>query len=374
MHAFLSSLARIRTLILKEFLTLLKDPKTRFLVIGPPIVQFFVFGYAATFDLDRVRYAVVDECRSPESRELLSRFAGSPTFRLVGELDSNQAVEDLIDRQGARLVLHVPPTFSRDLLAGRPTQLQVILDGRNSNVAGIALGYVNAIVAQYNAERATGIVAAPSLQAVGRAWFNENLRSRWFIVSALGGEITAVVVLLLTGLSVSREREFGTFDQLLVAPFSPPEILIGKAVPPLVFGMMDGLLLSTAAVLWYGVPFRGSILALLTVLALFMVSVVGVGLFISSLSSTMQQSLLGTFIFLMPAIILSGFTTPIENMPGWLQIATYANPLRYVVGACREIFLHGATLPMVRPLLWPMVVIAGTALSAAGWLFRHRME
>lgn len=374
MRAFFSSLARIRTLILKEFLTLLKDPKTRFLVIGPPIVQFFVFGYAATFDLDRVRYAVVDECRSPESRELLSRFAGSPTFRLVGELDSNQAVGELIDRQGTRLVLHVPPTFSRDLLAGRPTQLQVILDGRNSNVAGIALGYVNTIVAQYNAERATGIVATPSLRAVGRAWFNENLRSRWFIVSALGGEITAVVVLLLTGLSVSREREFGTFDQLLVAPFSPPEILIGKAIPPLVFGMIDGLLLSTAAVLWYGVPFRGSIVALVAVLALFMVSVVGVGLFISSLSSTMQQSLLGTFIFLMPAIILSGFTTPIENMPGWLQIATYANPLRYVVAACREIFLHGSTLPMVQPLLWPMVLIAAASLIAAGWLFRHRLE
>jgi ABC-2 type transport system permease protein len=291
-------------------------------------------------------------------------------------LASDREVRDLIDRQGARLVLHVPPTFSRDLHAGQPAQLQVILDGRNSNVSSVALGYVNAIVAQYNAERGAAspvltLTNAPALQQVNRAWFNSNLRSRWFMLSALGGQITMVVVLLLAGLSVSREREFGTFDQLLVAPFRPGEILLGKALPPMLCGVFDGLLLAAAAVFWFGVPFRGSIVALIVALSVFVICVVGVGLFISALSSTMQQSLLGTFIFVMPSVILSGFTTPIENMPHWLQLTTYVNPLRYVVTACRQIFLQGGTTSTT-PQLWPMALIAIVTLTAATWLFRHK--
>ena len=371
------TLVRIGTLVIKEFLAIVKDPKSRFVVIGPPIIQFFVFGYAATFDLHNVRYAVFDEDRSVESRQLLSRFQGSPTFRLVGELSSDREIGGLIDRQGVRLVLHIPQTFSRDLHAGRPAQVQVIVDGRNSNVASVALGYANAIVAQYNAERGrtlTGsdLSAASPLQLVDRAWFNTDLQSRWFIVSALGGLIAMIVVLLLSGLSVSREREFGTFDQLLVAPFRSGEILLAKALPPMACGMFDALLLATAAVFWFGVPFRGSLLGLVVALSVFIVSVVGVGLFISSLSSTMQQSLLGSFMFIMPNVILSGFTTPIENMPPWLQWGTLINPLRYIVTACREVFLQGGTLSTIWPQLWPMALIAAATLAAATWLFRHR--
>ncbi len=372
------ALLRIATLVVKEFLAIMKDPKSRIVVIGPPIIQFFVFGYAATFDLNNVRYAVRDEDRSVESRELLSRFQGSPTFRLVGELGSDREISDLIDRQGVRLVLHIPQTFSRDLHAGRPAQIQAIVDGRNSNVAAVALGYASGIVAQYNAERAETVAASapnaarPTLQLVDRAWFNPNLQSRWFIVSALGGLIAMIVVLLLSSLSVSREREFGTFDQLLVAPFRSGEILLAKALPPMVCGLFDALLLAAAAVLWFGLPFRGSLLALVVALSVFIVSVVGVGLFISSLSSTMQQSLLGSFMFIMPNVILSGFTTPIQNMPQWLQWGTLINPLRYIVAACREVFLQGGTLATIWPQLWPMALIAAATLASATWLFRHR--
>ena len=372
------ALLRIATLVVKEFLAIMKDPKSRIVVIGPPIIQFFVFGYAATFDLNNVRYAVRDEDRSVESRELLSRFQGSPTFRLVGELGSDREISDLIDRQGVRLVLHIPQTFSRDLHAGRPAQIQAIVDGRNSNVAAVALGYASGIVAQYNAERAETVAASapnaarPTLQLVDRAWFNPNLQSRWFIVSALGGLIAMIVVLLLSSLSVSREREFGTFDQLLVAPFRSGEILLAKALPPMVCGLFDALLLAAAAVLWFGLPFRGSLLALVVALSVFIVSVVGVGLFISSLSSTMQQSLLGSFMFIMPNVILSGVTTPIQNMPQWLQCGTLINPLRYIVAACREVFLQGGTLATIWPQLWPMALIAAATLASATWLFRHR--
>jgi ABC-2 type transport system permease protein len=181
-----------------------------------------------------------------------------------------------------------------------------------------------------------------------------------------------VVVIVLTSLSVAREREFGTFDQLLVAPFSPHEILIGKAVPGMLFGVADGLLMSLAAVLWFGIPFRGSMFCLVLILATFVLSIVGVGLFISSLSRTMQQGLLGAFIFMMPAVILSGFVTPLANMPQWLQQATIINPMRYVVIALRQVFLEGAGFSIVWPQLVPLLLSAVVMLPLAGWFFRHR--
>jgi len=372
----MTALRRILALIGKEFVLILKDPKSRVVVIGPPLIQFFVFGYAATFDVRHVRYAVLDECRTAESRRLLAAFAGSESFALVRSLAGAGEVAGVVDRQEARLVLHLGPTFSRDLALGRPARLQVIVDGRNSNVALIALGYVGQIVEEFNRALAAEdpARAGPGVLLVDRAWFNPNLQSRWFIVSALGGVISMVVVVIITSLAVAREREFGTFNQLLVAPFTAGEILVGKSVPGMVFGLLDALLFALGAVLWFEVPFRGTVAALVAALAVFVLSVVGVGLFVSSLSLTMQQGLLGAFVFLMPAVILSGFTTPIENMPGWLQTGTLANPMRYVVVALRKIFLQGAGVAEVWPEIWPMAVIAAVTLPAAAWLFRHRAQ
>jgi ABC-2 type transport system permease protein len=372
-------LQRILTLIGKEFAMVMRDPKSRLVVIGPPIIQFFIFGYAATFDLTNVRYAVLDESRTPASRDLLARFEGSDNFDLVRTLESSQEIDQEINAQQARLVLHVPADFDQQLTQAGPAELQVILDGRNSNVASIALSYVNTIVQQHSSEisvsRDPSIAAnAAGLELLERAWFNENLLSRWYIVSALGGVISMVVVTLLASLSVAREREFGTFDQLLVAPFRPTEILIGKATPGIAFGLADSLLLSAGAVYWFEVPFRGTLLALLAALTMFIIAIVGIGLFISSLSTTMQQGLLGSFVFVMPAVILGGFTTPIENMPPWLQTATLANPLRYVVAALRQVFLEGADVVAIAPQLWPMAIIVALTLPAAGWMFRHRAE
>ena len=368
-------LRRMLALIAKEFILILKDPKSRFVVIGPPLIQFFIFGYAATFDVRQVRYAVLDECRTPESRQLLAAFDGSDSFIRVQSLIHSQESPDVLDREAARMVIHVGPTFSRNLHDGRPAQLQVIVDGRNSNVALIALGYVGQIVEDYNrqlaAERPAQTVA-PRVELVDRAWFNPNLQSRWFIVSALGGVISMVVVMILTSLSVAREREFGTFNQLLVAPFAVGEILVGKSIPGICFGMLDALLFALGAVLWFEVPFRGTVTALVCVLGMFVLAIVGVGLFVSSLSMTMQQGLLGAFVFIMPAVILSGFTTPIENMPNWLQIGTRINPMRYVVAALRQVFLQGSSVRDVWPLIWPMAVIAAVMLPAAAVLFRNR--
>lgn len=364
-------LRRILTLIGKEFAMVMRDPKSRFVVIGPPLIQFFVFGYAATYDLTNVSYAVLDESHSAQSRALLSRFEGNDHFTLVQTLMSEKQIAQVINPEKVRLVLHIPQDYAEKITKAEPAQVQVILDGRNSNVASIALGYVSTIISQENASIAVQS-NRPLPQLVDRAWFNENMNSHWYILSALGGVISMVVVTTLTSLSVAREREFGTFDQLLVAPFGPTEILIGKAMPGLVFGLMDSLLLSLAAIFWFGVPMRGSVLALVAVLCLFVLAIVGVGLFISSLSMTMQQALLGSFVFIMPSVILGGFTTPIQNMPMWLQDMTLVNPLRYVVIALRQVFLQGAQITDVWPQLWPMALIAMLTLPLAGWMFRHR--
>jgi ABC-2 type transport system permease protein len=377
MVEMVATLRRILALIRKEFASIFKDPRSRMVLIGPPLIQFFVFGYAATFDVKNVRYAVLDEDRSSESRDLLSRLQGSENFECVQTLASDEEIDTVINRQRARVVVHIGPDFSRNIHNGVPTTVQVILDGRNSNVALIALGYIGTLVEQFDRELATrgqtGTGGAGVLLAE-RAWYNANLQSRWFIVSGLGGVISMVIVMIVTGLSIAREREFGTFDQLLVAPFRPGEILIGKSIPGMLFGLLDALLFSVGAVLWFEVPFRGTITALLLALACFIVTIVGVGLLVSALSMTMQQALLGSFVFMMPAVILSGFTTPIENMPHWLQIGTHLNPVRYIIRALREIFLEGAGVPMIWPQLWPLLLIACVTLPAAAWMFRHRSQ
>lgn len=366
---------RILALVVKEFVLILKDPKSRFVIIGPPLIQFVVFGYAATYDLKDVRYAVLDECRTALSRQLLAKVDGSGIFTLTGDLSSQNQIPEYIDREQARLVIHIPADFDRKLSLSQPITIQVVTDGRTPNVALIALGYISTIVQQFNGELVSqGMVRGDraALEIVDRAWFNGNLRSRWFIVSALGGIISMVVVIILTSLSVAREREFGTFDQLLVAPFTPAEILVGKSLPGIIFGLMEALIFSVGAVYWFHVPFRGTITALVVAMLCFIVTMVGVGLFISSLSTTMQQGLLGSFVFIMPAVTLSGLATPVENMPLWLQRADMINPVRHIIVALRSIFLQGADLAMVWPFIWPLLVIATVSLSLAAWLFRAR--
>ena len=368
-------LHHILALVGKEFLLIMKDPKSRFIIIGPPLIQFFVFGYAATYDLKDVRYAVLDESRSAISRQLLDRIDGSGIFRLTHDLQDQQQIAEIIDREQARLVIRIGKDFQEKIMQSGQAEVQVIADGRNPNVSMIALGYLGTIVQGFNKDLIQrGVVKAtgPGLELVERAWFNGNLQSRWFIVSALGGIISMVVVMILTSLSVAREREFGTFDQLLVAPFTPGEILIGKSLPGIIIGLLDALIFAAGAVYWFHVPFRGTVTALVVSLLLFIITMVGVGLLISSLSKTMQQGLLGAFVFMMPSVTLSGLATPIENMPLWLQQADLVNPLRYIIIALRSIFLQGFDLPAVWPHIWPLLILASVTLSLSAWLFRAR--
>jgi ABC-2 type transport system permease protein len=367
-------LKRIQALMVKEFLALLKDKRSRVVVFVPPILQLLVFGYAATFDLNHIRFAVYNEDGGQASRDLLARFEGSANFRRVAVLTHEEEIAPQIDGRNVLLVLHVGPQFSRELLAGRPGPMQALVDGRNSNTAALALNYVNSIVAAFNVdwlERSGG--AAPPVRLETRAWFNPNLLSRWFIVPGIVGLLTLVVTTLVTALSVAREREQGTFDQLLVTPFRPGEILIGKALPGFIIGFFEATLIILVATFWFGIPLRGSILTLYAGLFCFLLSTVGMGLMISSLAVTQQQGLLGAFLFLVPSILLSGFATPIANMPYWVQQLTYLNPMRYFLVLLRGVFLEGAPAIQLLGQLWPMALIGLVNLFAAATLFRRRL-
>lgn len=365
---------RIQALVIKEFLAVLRDKASRMVLIGPPIIQLMVFGYAASFDLEHIPYAVFNQDSGFAARELLAGFSGSPTFEQVATLTHQAQIAPLIDNRDALLVLHIGQQFTRDLLTDQPARLQVLIDGRNSNTASLALNDVNGVLTAFNRDWAAahGQRGPPAALAV-RAWFNPNLRSRWFIVPGIVALLTLVVTLLVTGLSVAREREMGTFDQLLVTPLRPFEILLGKAIPGFVIGVVEAGFIMLMAVFWFQVPFVGSLLALLLGLFLFLLAAIGIGLMISSLAVTQQQGLLGVFLFLVPAIILSGFATPIANMPEAVQAITYLNPMRYFLIIVRGVFLEGSTVSMLTPQYWPLALIGLISMGAAGWLFRHRM-
>jgi ABC-2 type transport system permease protein len=369
-----SSWQRVRALIRKEFLAVLKDRKARFVLIVPPFIQLVVFGYAATFDLKEVPYALYNEDGGAAARNLAAAVRGSPHFQQVAQLSRVGEIAPLIDGRSALLVVHIGPQFSRDLLSGRPARVQIIIDGRNSNTALIALNYARTIVSQFNDEwREKNGLPGPPAALETRAWFNPNLDSRWFFVPGIIGVITLLVTMLTTALSVAREREQGTFDQLLVTPMRPVEILLGKALPGFIIGIAEATLIIAVATLWFDVPLLGSLGVLYIGLALFLLSAVGMGLFISSLAVTQQQGLLGAFLFMVPAVILSGFATPIANMPEAVQYFTLLDPLRYFLIILRKVFLEGVSFDILLHQFWPMAVIGVASLAAASWLFRHRL-
>ena len=370
----MNTLWQMFALVRKEFLALLRDPRSRLVLVAPPFIQLLVFGYAATFDLNDVPVAVYNQDRGSLSRELLARIDGSPAFRIVHRVDRERQLQALIDNREVMLVLAMQQDFTRNIEQGRSASLQALLDGRNSNSALIALGYLRNILIDFNRtqQQRQGGPPLPAVMEV-RAWYNENMASRWFIVPGIVGLLLLVVTLVITGLSIAREREAGTFDQLLVTPLRPAQILIGKSIPGILIGLVESGFIISVAVLWFDIPLRGSIGALYLGILLFLLSAVGVGLMISAISVTQQQALLGAFLFLVPAVILSGFATPIANMPQVVQWLSYLDPLRYFLVIVRGVFLEGDSYSLLLHQYWPMALIGGVSLGLAGWLARHRM-
>ena len=365
---------QVLALIQKELLAILRDARSRMVLIGPPLIQLMVFGYAASFDLNHVPVAIYDQDASRASAELVHRFTGSPTFTVEAMLHSGRRIDRLIDSRRVKMVLVIDRRFSRNLLTGRPARVQLIVDGRNSNTALVTEGYANTILGDFSAAWASAHGGpAPAAVLDLRTRYNPSLASRWFIVPGIVALLTQVVTLLVVALSVAREREMGTFDQLLVTPLRQIDILLGKGIPGVLIGVLEATAIILAAVFWFHVPLRGGLAPLYAGLMLFVIAVTGVGLAISALSATQQQALLGAFLFMVPSIILSGFATPIANMPASVQWLTYVNPMRYFLIIVRGVFLQGAGFGELAPQFWPMAAIGLVTLAAAGWLFRKRV-
>ena len=402
----LESILRIMALTRKELLAVLKDPRGRFTLFAPPVIQCLIFGYAASYDLTDIPYAVLDQDRSAASRELLFRLEGSGMFHRTAEVNRLADLKAAVNDRRALLAIQIDQEFERRLQNGTPAEVQVLADGRNSNTAGTAMGYFGAIVDAFNAdwrashappssegarerggEGATaqslplspspGLLLPPSVvrgvQVSTRAWFNPNLETRWNMIPALIGTLTMLQTLLLTAMSVAREREQGTFDQLLVTPFRPAEIMAGKAIPSVLIGMVQATAILLVAQLWFRIPFVGSFVTLYLGIALFLLAAVGIGLLVSSIAATMQQAMLYSFMVNMPFALLSGLTTPLSSMPEFLQKLTWINPLRYGIDIAHRVYLEGAGLHELLPDLWPLAAISLVTLPVASWMFRHRL-
>jgi ABC-2 type transport system permease protein len=351
---------RILTMLRKEFRSVFRDPRMRMVIFGVPVLQTLIFGYAVTMDVRHVRLVLLDRDRTPASRTLVARFTGSDYFDVVAQVDTEAAASRMIDAAAVSAVLQVNAGYQANLDAGRPAPVQLVVDGSDSNTARLVLNYSSVIASTYNNElvldaalrRAGRTVAVGSVDLRSRAWFNENLESRNYFVPGVMALLVMLISLMLTGMAIVREKEVGTIEQIMVTPIRPLEFILGKFAPFIVIGFVDVLLVTLIGVFWFEIPIRGSFPLLLLGTACFLLTTLGIGLFISTVSSTQQQAMMTTFFFFFPAMLLSGFIYPIANMPPIVQALTYLNPLRYFLVIIRGVFLKGIGFE----LLWPQVV------------------
>jgi ABC-2 type transport system permease protein len=357
------SFLRIRRMVAKELRQTFRDPMSIRMIFGAPIVMLVLFGYAVNTDVRNVDTFVVDHDHTMESRSLVDAFTSSGYFRVVGASDRPADLGRALDRGKARVGLEIPARFAADLKAGHSPAVQLIMDGTNSNTGTVAAGYATKIAQNMGVRllAASGASMPASVDLRTRAWFNPSLESKIYNVPAVIGVISLLMCLLLTALGVVRERELGTLEQLLVSPLSATELMVGKTLPVAGIAMMQITLVTTVALAWFDVPLRGSVPALAVAAALFIVAGLSFGLFISTLASTQQEAFLSMFLFVLPAVILSGFMYPVETMPLFFRELTLLNPLRHFLEVIRAIFLKGAGIRD----LWPQFSILA-AMAAAG--------
>ena len=382
---------RILAILWKEFFQTLRDPRTRSLLIGPPLLQLVLFGYAVNLDVEHARIAWMDMDRTPESRELLAAFQGSRYFRITALPATDNEVQDLMDHGKVQAVLRVLPGYSRDVKRGNSASVQILVDGTNSNTASIVASYATQIVLTHAAKtlaarqnsRLVGLTAKiggaapaviPVLTAQSRVWFNPDLVSRVYFVPGVIVNIIALVTIMLTSMSIVREKEIGTMEQLMVTPVRPLELIMGKLLPFAVVGVVEVALVIVAARLIFHVPIRGNIPLLFGCSLLFLLSTLGVGLFISTISQTQQQAMMASFFFFMPAMLLSGFAFPIRNMPPAAQYLTYLNPLRYFMQIVRDLFLKGVGVASLWQEIVALFVFGVAILSLSALRFHKNLD
>lgn len=362
---------RLRAQMVKELLSVLRDPRSRMILIVPPLLQLLIFSFAATLDVRNVTLAVFNDDNGRMGYEWVQRVAAADFVSRVIPVHNYHQLHRAIDNYQAMVAVTIPADFSRRIRAGEPAQIQVIADGRRANAGQVAMAYLQSITSQLGYDIA--MVGAEDAVAVRHA-FNSNLTYRWFIVTGLTGILSMLTSLAIATLSIARERELGTFEQLLVSPCSSTEIILAKALPPVIFASTLGLLMALAGHLLFAVPFTGSWLWLLVSLISFIAAVVGMGLMVSAFCHTQQQAILGTFALAIPMILMSGFVTPVSNMPPLLQYLAQLMPLKHFLVILRGSFLKAMPLPIILANLWPILLIASATLSLAVWVVRRQLR
>jgi ABC-2 type transport system permease protein len=366
---------RIKHMVIKEFIQMLRDKRMRVFLFLPPLIQLFVFGYVATTDVNNIPTALYDLDRSSESREVVRRLVASGYFTIKAEPTSTGGLGDLLDRGKVICAIQINRGFQKDVYRGTPTAIQVIVDGTDSNTALVALGYVGQILGQYAADHLSrnAIVTAGRIDFRPRAWYNPSLRSRNYNVPGVIALIVTLMSLLLTSMAIVREREAGTMEQLMVTPLRPVELILGKTIPFALISFVDMLLVTVVGVVWFDIPIRGSLFLLFLGTTVYLLTVLGIGLFLSTIAKTQQQVLMAALFFFMPAILLSGFVFPIESMPVIFQYLTLLNPLRYFLVIIRGIFLKGNGIAILWPQMAALFLIGMTVFSLSSLRFRKRL-
>ena len=372
--------ARLGQLLRKEFRQMVRDPRAARMLFIAPVVQLLIFGYAATTDVRNARTIVVDHDRTAEARLLVSALTASGYFRVVAASERPADLVHALDHGDVLMGVEIPRGFAADLAAGRPARVQLLVDGSTANTANVALGYATRIVTRFGVERGARIAAQAGVRSApagvdlrARAWYNPNLESRVYNVPAVMGTIVMLMCLILTSLAVAREREIGTLEQLMVSPLTAGELIVGKTLPAVVVALLDMMLVSAVALLWFDIPFRGSPLVLIASTVCYILSGLGVGLLISTVSTTQQDAFMSMFLFFLPAIILSGFLFPVENMPRAIQYVTLLDPIRHYLVVVRGVFLRGAGWSVVYPQLLILLGMGMTVLTFAATRFRKRI-
>jgi ABC-2 type transport system permease protein len=375
MSSISASFRRVAALTMKELWVVMLDKKNQLQLFVSPFVMLFIFSFAITMEVKNTSLAVLNRDSGDLGRQLVSYFSSGPTFTRVFELQSIQEIRPTLENQRALMVLHIPEDFSAKLLSGRPTSVQTLLDGRKVNAAQIANGYADTVAQRFEEHLTqSATFSEPPLQVITRYMYNPNQSFLWFNLPVLLVLLTQMIALIVSGMSVARERELGTFEQLLVSPLSPVEIVIGKVAPAVVLAFCEGVLIHGLARTVFGVPFTGSLPLLAFSFWLFILSVTGVGLFISSLSETQQQAFLGCFAYMVPSVLLSGFVAPIANMPYALQLLTLLNPARHILRTALGIYLKDLPLSAVLEEISWLGGIAGMTLILAAWFFKKKTQ
>lgn len=369
---------RIRELVRKEFIQLFRDKRNWPILVAVPIVQLLVFGYVVNYDIKDIRVALLDQSRTPESRMLADAFAGNKIFRIVRYPADEKQLDNTILNDAADIAVVIGPDFSRRIRKGETAAVQILADGSMSNMAAMRLAYTSAVLENFNRALLRDLypqrMTYGSVDARIRTWYNPNLDSQNFFVPGIVAFLIMLISLLLTSMAIIREKEAGTMEQLIVTPVKPIELIAGKTIPYTIISLLQMIIVTVIAVLWFHIPLHGSIILLFFCSCVFLLGTLGIGLFISTVSATQQQAMMTTFFFVVPVFMLSGFVFPISNMPYAIQLLTYLNPLRYFLVVIRGIFLKGVGLEVLWPQILAMTILGAVVFTGAIARFRKRLD